>query len=221
MIVFDMDGVLVDVSESYRETIRRTVQHFTGKEITPELIQDYKNSGGWNNDWGLSQKIIHDLGVEVEYSVVVDQFQRYFFGDGISEGLILREKWIPVDGLLDRLAKRYEFAVFTGRLRDEAGITLNRFIPDVKFARIVGDDDVKNSKPAPDGLLMIAAEHPGHKLWYIGDTVDDARAAKAAGIDFIGIADKQNTRYETLYKLLQQENAVAIFDTINELETIL
>ena len=43
MIVFDMDGVLVEVSESYRETICRTVEHFTGKTITRELIQEYKN----------------------------------------------------------------------------------------------------------------------------------------------------------------------------------
>ncbi len=30
VLVFDMDGVLVDVTESYRETIQRTVEHFTG-----------------------------------------------------------------------------------------------------------------------------------------------------------------------------------------------
>ena len=34
ILVFDMDGVLVDVTESYRETIARTVAHFTGVEIT-------------------------------------------------------------------------------------------------------------------------------------------------------------------------------------------
>ena len=27
LLVFDMDGVLVDVTESYRETIQRTVEH--------------------------------------------------------------------------------------------------------------------------------------------------------------------------------------------------
>ncbi len=34
LIVFDMDGVLVDVTESYRETIVRTVEHFTGRTIS-------------------------------------------------------------------------------------------------------------------------------------------------------------------------------------------
>ena len=60
VVVFDMDGVLVDVADSYRETICRTVEHFTGRPITRELIQDYKNRGGWNNDWALSQKILAD-----------------------------------------------------------------------------------------------------------------------------------------------------------------
>jgi phosphoglycolate phosphatase-like HAD superfamily hydrolase len=38
-----MDGVLVDVTESYRETIARTVERFTGAAITREKIQEYKN----------------------------------------------------------------------------------------------------------------------------------------------------------------------------------
>ena len=63
-IVFDMDGVLVDVTESYRETIVKTVEHFTSQTISRDSIQEYKNQGGWNNDWLLSQKICRDLGVE-------------------------------------------------------------------------------------------------------------------------------------------------------------
>ena len=42
-LVFDMDGVLVDVSESYRETIQQTVHNFTGKSVTREEIQEWKN----------------------------------------------------------------------------------------------------------------------------------------------------------------------------------
>src|SRR5262245_55757294 len=110
VIVFDMDGVLVDVSESYRETIRQTVAHFTGKLVSRELIQDYKNSGGWNNDWALSQKIILDLGLEVDYHVVVDYFQHIFFGDG-NDGLIMRERWIAREGLLERLEANYSLGI--------------------------------------------------------------------------------------------------------------
>jgi len=69
-----MDGVLVDVSDSYRETIIRTVAHFTGKPVTRELIQDYKNQGGWNNDWALSERMCRDLGCKIEYPAIVKHF---------------------------------------------------------------------------------------------------------------------------------------------------
>ena len=41
ILVFDMDGVLADVTESYRETISRTAAHFTVVDITPGQIHDY------------------------------------------------------------------------------------------------------------------------------------------------------------------------------------
>jgi HAD superfamily phosphatase len=221
IIVFDMDGVLVDVGESYRETIRHTVRHFTGREITRELIQDYKNAGGWNNDWALSQKIIADIaGLDIPYDTVVAVFQKIFFGAN-NDGLILRERWIPGDGLLSRLGERFDFGIFTGRLRYEAQFTIDRFAPEVQWAAIVADDDVSNSKPAPDGLLAIGSLRPESRLWYIGDTVDDARSARAAGVPFIGIAHHDNPRHADLVGLLNSENAVAVLDNINELETVI
>ena len=37
-LLLDMDGVVADVSGSYREAIRRTAAHF-GVEVTPEDIE--------------------------------------------------------------------------------------------------------------------------------------------------------------------------------------
>jgi len=120
-IIFDMDGVLVDVSESYREAIRETVHLYTGEWIEKELIQEYKNEGGWNNDWALSQRIILDRsGKDIPYDEVVRTFQTVFFGTPLREGLIMRERWIPRNGLLDGLKKNYRLCIFTGRLREEA-----------------------------------------------------------------------------------------------------
>jgi HAD superfamily phosphatase len=221
MLVFDMDGVLVDVSGSYRETIRATVQHFTGREITRELIQDYKNAGGWNNDWALSQKIIADLGREVDYPAVVDYFQRVFFGEDGRDGFILRERWLPSNGMLHRLAAQYRLGIFTGRLRAEADVTLQRFVPDLRWDMIVADDDVTKSKPAPDGLLMIAAKFPGEEILYLGDTVDDARSSRAAGVPFVGIAGADNPKQSELRELLKAEGAIAVIENINQLEDVL
>jgi len=212
VLVFDMDGVLVDVRESYREAIIRTVEHFTGKRVSKETIQDYKNQGGYNNDWILSRKICQDLGVEVPYATVVDQFNEVF----LNQGLIHRERWLPKDGLMERLASRCELAIFTGRNQVEVEITLRREGYLTQFL-VITSDDVEHEKPAPDGLLKIATLRPGKKLLYVGDTVDDARAAKAAGVPFIGICAPDSLRHDEIVALLNAEGAFAVLEDINEI----
>ncbi len=219
ILVFDMDGVLVDVTESYREAIARTVQHFAGVVITHPEIQDYKNQGGWNDDWKLSHHIITGHGVAVEFEDVMRYFQSIFLGNG-TDGLILREQWVARPGTLERLNEKFRFAVFTGRPREDADLTLKRFAGPLVFDPIVAMHDVKNLKPAPDGLLQILSREPGVKAFYVGDTVDDARCAKAAGVPFIGIAAPANPRYIDLVFLFQAEGAYAIVDDINYLEEV-
>lgn len=212
VLVLDMDGVLVDVTDSYRETVIRTVQHFTGKIITRELIQDYKNRGGFNNDWALSQKICADLGVQVAYSTIVEYFNYLF----LDQGLIHRERWLPRDGLLDRLGEKFELAIFTGRTTLEAEITLKRQGLRDRFL-LVTSDDIDREKPAPDGLLRIAELRPGRQLLYVGDTVDDARCARAANVPFIGIAAPAGPRRVQLLELFHREGAIQVLGDINEI----
>ncbi len=219
LIVFDMDGVLTEVSESYREAIVQTVEHFTGRRITRELIQDYKNRGGWNNDWALSKKIAADLGVEVDYGAVVDYFNEIFIGRN-GDGLIQRELWFPEAGLLERLMERCGLAIFTGRLRYEADISLERFGTNLRFDPIICADNVAAGKPAPDGLLAIQRMKPGRELVFVGDTVDDARASSAAKVPFIGIAARTHSRRDELIRLFEQERAIAILDDINQIEAV-
>ena len=218
IVVFDMDGVLAEVTESYREAIVRTVEHFTGKRIERDLIQDYKNQGGWNNDWALSQKIAADLGIEAPYDTVVDHFNKIFIGPNHGDGLIQREQWFPKEGLLERLRKRFDLAIFTGRLQYEAEITLKRFAPNCSFDPLLCAEHVTKSKPDPEGLLHIQRLNPGRKLWYVGDTVDDARSARAAGVPFIGIAAHNHSRRDQILRLFQQEQAVAVLENVNEIE---
>lgn len=212
LLVFDMDGVLVEVSESYRETIVQTVKIFTRQTVTRELIQEYKNRGGYNNDWILSRKICEDLGVHVSYDAIVEAFNDLF----LTQGLINRERWIPREGLLDRLAQRFELAIFTGRSTMEAEITLNRQGVRDRFL-LVTSSDVKNEKPAPDGLLKIMQMRPGKPMLYVGDTVDDARAARAANVPFIGIAAAASPKREDLIQGLTLEGAIRILETVNEI----
>jgi HAD superfamily phosphatase len=218
ILVFDMDGVLVDVSESYRAAIAATAEHFTGRTISHEVIQRYKNAGGWNNDWALSQKLIRDTAnLDVSYDDVVAIFQDRFLGKN-NDGLILRERWLPAAGLLEKLAATYRLAIFTGRPREEVDLTLRRFVPGVEWATIIAEGDVANAKPAPDGLVAIMAAQPGSEITYFGDTIDDAQSARAADVRFIGVASE---RSEGLRELLKAEGADAVIENINEIEEVL
>jgi HAD superfamily phosphatase len=60
-LIFDMDGVLMDVSGSYREAIRRVPEvlfervcrlaPMDGELVSPEDVDAFKRAGGFNNDW--------------------------------------------------------------------------------------------------------------------------------------------------------------------------
>ena len=68
ILIFDMDGVLIDVSKSYRKTIQRTVGIYletclgferTGREwVTNEEISLFKLAGGFNSDWDVTSGLL-------------------------------------------------------------------------------------------------------------------------------------------------------------------
>ena len=68
ILIFDMDGVLIDVSRSYRKTIQRTIQIYienclgfernNGDWVTDEEISLFKSAGGFNNDWDLTSGLL-------------------------------------------------------------------------------------------------------------------------------------------------------------------
>jgi len=76
LIVFDMDGVIVDVSESYRDTVRQTARLFfkgaPGWDHLPDplfslhYLAGIKQSGGLNNDWELTYHILDLLLKQVD-----------------------------------------------------------------------------------------------------------------------------------------------------------
>ena len=66
-LIFDVDGVLVDVRESYKNTVCLTVQFYfeeilqfkgSQKLILPEEVDYFKMAGGFNNDWELTSAVI-------------------------------------------------------------------------------------------------------------------------------------------------------------------
>ena len=53
-VVLDVDGVLVDVADSYRRAIVESIDHVYGESIETADVQPFKDAGGFNNDWELT-----------------------------------------------------------------------------------------------------------------------------------------------------------------------
>ena len=189
-----MDGVLVDVRGSFRRAITETVAHFTGEGPTPAQIQAKKDEGGFNNDWVLSEAFVREAGVPADaasFEAIKDHFNRVYRGaDGAFDGLIATEPAAVRSSTLAALADRYRLALVTGRPEPDAQWTLDRFEWGALVPVVVGmGRQAGREKPDPYGLELALAElgvEAGAAV-YAGDTVDDMRAAVAAGVVPVGV----------------------------------
>ena len=220
LIVFDMDGVLVDPTESFRRTVIETVRHFSGRETTFERIAEIKNEGGYNDDTDVTLRILADFGHTVARAEVEAVGHRVFWGRD-RDGLILAECPLTDEALLGRLAAAARLAIFTGRGPNTARHTLRRFYGSIEFAPVVTSDMPLALKPAPDGLLHILKAHPEAEPLYVGDTVDDARAARLAGVPFVGVAAPDAPLRAQTVALLRAEGARTVFESVGQLEEVL
>jgi len=83
-LIFDMDGVLVDVSQSYRTAILETAAHF-GVPITSEDVSNAKAKGNANNDWKLTHSLIEagcKKGTPPTLEAVTAEFEKRYQGGG-------------------------------------------------------------------------------------------------------------------------------------------
>ena len=209
ILIFDVDGVLVDVRGSFHKSTLDSVQHYTGKRFRPADILRWKNQSGYNDDWKLTTDWICSLGVPVEYAEVKEQFQKFYWGAN-GRGNVALEKWLVTAATLRRLARRAELAVFTGRTRHELAHTFERADAARHFKSIITLDDVARSKPAPEGLLKILAGRDPARALYLGDNVDDALAAKAAHVPFIGVLPRGSAARRVLGSKLRELGARTI-----------
>lgn len=193
--LLDMDGVLVDVSGSFRKAVIETSRDLGGVDISPAGVQAYKDRGGFNNDWVLTHTILRDAGVHLPFEDVVEAFNLRYRG-AAWDGLITLEPPMVRTETLARLAQAGPLALVTGRQEEEARFTLRRFGWEELFPVVVAmEQQAGREKPDPFALelaLEQLAAIDGRPLdaelaVYAGDTVDDMRAARAAGLRRIGV----------------------------------
>jgi len=210
-MLFDLDGVLADVSGSYRRAIIGTAQSF-GVDLSPMDIQRAKDAGDANNDWVVTHRLLAARGVDVEFDEVKARFQELYLGDQSSPGLRECETLIGGVAFLKRLRERWRLAVVTGRPRAEADWFLERFGIAAYFDAVICMEDAA-AKPSAEPVLRALDQLGVRSAWMIGDTPDDIVAARGARVLPIGVvAPGQETESANL--ALGTSGATAVLSSI-------
>jgi histidinol-phosphate aminotransferase len=184
-LLFDLDGVIADVEESYRRCVLETAGTF-GVEVSREELATMVLAGDANNDWVLTQRILAGRGVEMSLEDVTEAYQRAYLGTSGSPGLRESERLLVPRDVLSRLAERLPLAIVTGRPREEAEWFLDKEGLTDLFGAVVCMEDGP-IKPDPAPVRAAASLLDVERAWMVGDTPDDIRAAAAAGAVPIGI----------------------------------
>lgn len=221
VLIFDVDGVLVDVSGSFHRSTIQTVKHFTAQRVTASQIQEWKSKGGYNDDWRLTTDWIRTLGGNAKYEDVKRQFMKFYWGEqgnGNGAGNVLRERWMLPISTLRRWGTLVELAIFTGRTRGELRFTLQRAKAEKLFKRIVTMDDIDRLKPHPDGLLRILGGRDPSRALYLGDNVDDALSSRRARVPFLGVLPSRSHARRLRADRLRELGALEILHNVTEVE---
>lgn len=220
LIIFDVDGVLVDVRGSYHRTTLQTVRFFTGKRVTLHQLQEWKNRSGFNDDWALSTAWVQSLGGEFQYEEVKRKFIELYWG-GDRDGNVHREKWLLPPKTLARFAKSSELAIFTGRTRQELDHTLEPLKVRKFFQDIITVEDVSHPKPDPEGLVKILKGRDPATAIYVGDSIDDAIAARSARIPFVGVLFGRGEARRQRARVLTEHGAATVISKVTNLEKLM
>ncbi|MDD3594331.1 MAG: aminotransferase class I/II-fold pyridoxal phosphate-dependent enzyme [Candidatus Gastranaerophilales bacterium] len=217
MIVFDMDGVLVDTSQSYRMAVKKTYEFFANKEISFDKISEAKNKGGLNNDWDLTEFLLKEKGLDISKSEIIEKFQELYLGEDY-DGLISNEKWLISKEKLEDLAKEYDLAIFTGRPKEEALYAVKKAGVENLFEPVITMDDLPKDKQKPhcSGLEKIKTTALPTALYYLGDTPDDMICAVSANAFPMGVLPPQDKSVE-LETLLKNNGAMVVLKNTEEL----
>ncbi|MSR06443.1 MAG: aminotransferase class I/II-fold pyridoxal phosphate-dependent enzyme [Gemmatimonadetes bacterium] len=221
-ILFDMDGVLVDVSQSYDEAIVRTTASFlpAGKLVSRESVLAVKERPNANDDVDAACLALAKLGFKPPRKEVERRFQELYLGTRRDRGLHAKEKWLLPAAQLRRLAQRFKLGIVTGRPRDEARMALKRSGTGRYFKVVITADDVRKKKPNPDPIRAALKKLRVQTAWMVGDSPADLLAAQCAGIAAIGVraSAPDAARRETT---LRAHRPLAVLDMASDLLNVL
>tara|TARA_Y100001970_G_C14155337_1_gene815199 strand:- start:595 stop:1389 length:795 start_codon:yes stop_codon:yes gene_type:complete len=192
VILFDIDGVIRNVSSSYRLAVQKTVNIFCGFEPTSIDIDNLKNEGIWNNDWDLSLELIKRNISQKNLNLkppcreeIISLFEKLYFGCNPSEnyskwnGFIRNEELLVDNQFFKQLScKGLKWGFVSGAEPESAKFVLENKL-NLNNPPLIAMNDAPD-KPNPQGFISLARKLSEKALGaetlpvaYVGDTIAD------------------------------------------------
>jgi HAD superfamily phosphatase len=194
VVLFDIDGVIRDVSASYRRAIVETVHHYAGQRPTPAAIDALKGEGCWNNDWQASLELLRRMGHTPlpALQALIAVFEAFYFGGdpagdpGQWRGFIGQEPLLVQPSFFPSLvAAHLAYGFVSGAEPPSCRYVLETRLG-LADPPLIAMGDAPD-KPDPTGLLRLARRLAGGGLGasappvaYLGDTVADVLTVQRA-----------------------------------------
>ena len=194
LILFEIDGVIRSVENSYRLSLRKTVYKFSGWEPSYVDIDNAKNEGIWNNDWDLSLEFIkrfkkkENLNFEIPpREEIIKCFEEFYFGEDPNKdskywsGFITNEELLVDKNFFDfLLSNGIIWGFVSGAESASAKFVLEKRLG-LKSPPLISMGDAPD-KPDPKGFIQLSKKLIGDKLGpsnipiaYVGDTIADVK----------------------------------------------
>jgi HAD superfamily phosphatase len=216
ILIFDVDGVLVDVRGTYWRSGLETLRALTGKRVTYAQLHEWKSKPGHNDDWSMVSAWATALGRPTTYAEAREEFQKHYWGTNGKRGLVRNEKLLITPRQIALWAKRFELNLFTGRTRQEFSYTFDRWAGKKYFRKVITMDDARK-KPDPEGLRIILGGRDPATALYLGDNIDDALAARDAGMPFMAIIAPGEHGYKKRAAKFRELGALALLRRATDL----
>jgi phosphoglycolate phosphatase len=180
LVVFDLDGTLVDSSEDLATAVNQTFRFVGIRPLPVEVVRRNVGEGARR----LIEKSLRSAGALHSADDLLPLFLGFY-----REVLLETTRLYPgVSETLEALAPRRR-AVLTNKPGDMSRAILSGLGVAHFFDWIWGAGDVPARKPDPEGLqrLVAAAGVEPEEAVYVGDSAIDVQTARAVGARVIGV----------------------------------
>ncbi|MDS7873022.1 phosphoglycolate phosphatase [Klebsiella pasteurii] len=227
-VAFDLDGTLVDSAPGLTAAVDNALYALELPMAGEERVVTWIGNGAdvliqraltWARQERAALRasqgkpsVDHDDIPQAEQQAILRKLFDRYYGEVAEEGSFLFPAVADTLGALH--AKGLPLALVTNKPTPFVAPILASLDIAKYFTVVIGGDDVKNKKPHPEPLLLVAEKlglAPG-ELLFVGDSRNDIQAAKAAGCSSIGLTYGYN--YGEPISLSEPDY---IFDQFNEL----